>query len=144
MTLARLLQPSMVILEDVDLISILTTNRPESLETALASRPGMVDQAIEFPVPDRNGRKKLVSLYSKGISLNEAWITEIIGRTKGVSASFIKELMRRIVQYHIERKGDGTINQEDIESALDEMLSRGSVLNQKLLGAPDPKTGSSD
>jgi hypothetical protein len=84
MNLARLLQPTMVVIEDVDLIArdrnqmgpceesllnrllnemdglkedadilfILTTNRPEQLETALASRPGRIDQAIEVPLPD--------------------------------------------------------------------------------------------
>src|SRR6185436_7139140 len=93
MSLARLYQPSIVVLEDVDLIArdresldspcseallnkllnemdglredanilfILTTNRPRSLEQALASRPGRVDQAIEFPLPDAEGRRKLV------------------------------------------------------------------------------------
>ena len=82
--LARFLQPAMVIIENVDLISrareemrsaceesllnkllnemdglreeamvlfILTTNRPDQLEAALASRPGRIDQAIEFPLP---------------------------------------------------------------------------------------------
>jgi hypothetical protein len=92
MALARLLQPSVVVIEDVDLIArdrtqmgspceevllnkllnemdglkesadilfILTTNRPEALEVALASRPGRVDQAIEFPLPDETGREKV-------------------------------------------------------------------------------------
>jgi ATP-dependent 26S proteasome regulatory subunit len=90
MALARLLQPSVVVIEDVDLIArdrtdmhspceeallnkllnemdglkesadilfILTTNRPEALEKALASRPGRIDQAIEFPLPDEQGRE---------------------------------------------------------------------------------------
>src|SRR6202043_3491616 len=104
MTLARLLQPSIVVLEDVDLIArqrsdmdsacqesllnkllnemdglkeeanilfVLTTNRPEALEAALSSRPGRVDQAIEFPLPDEDGREKLVHLYARGIELGE-------------------------------------------------------------------------
>ena len=35
-----------------DCIFLLTTNRPEILEPALAARPGRVDQAIYFPLPD--------------------------------------------------------------------------------------------
>ena len=168
MTLARLLQPSIVVIEDVDLIArdrsnmnspceevllnkllnemdglkeeadilfVLTTNRPETLEAALASRPGRIDQAIEFPLPDEEGRTKLVRLYSQGISLSDAGMTEIAGRTEGVSAAFIKELMRRIVQFHIERDGTGEITHADIDNALDEMLFRGGALNLKLLGA---------
>ena len=168
MTLARLLQPSIVVIEDVDLIArdrrqmnspceevllnkllnemdglkeeadilfLLTTNRPESLEAALAARPGRIDQAIEFPLPDEEGRAKLVRLYSQGITLSEDGVVDITKRTEGVSASFIKELLRRIVQFHIESDGTGTITQTDIDKALDEMLFQGGMLNLKLLGA---------
>src|SRR5690606_29429356 len=116
---------------------VLTTNRPETLEAALASRPGRIDQAIEFPLPDSEGRKKLVELYSEGVSLNAESVSEIVRRTDGVSAAFIKELMRRIVQFHIERDGDGCINHHDIDSAMDEMLFRGGSLNLKILGAAE-------
>ena len=168
MTLARLLQPSIVVLEDVDLIArdranmhspcdevllnkllnemdglkqeadilfILTTNRPETLEAALASRPGRVDQAIEFPLPDDSGRQKLVHLYSAGVTISPDVVAEIVRRTDGVSAAFIKELMRRAVQFHIERNGTGEINSADVANALDEMLISGGSLNLKLLGA---------
>jgi len=168
MTLARLLQPCIIVLEDVDLIArdratmngaceeillnkllnemdglkedadilfILTTNRPETLEAALASRPGRIDQAIEFPKPDDEGRSKLVGLYSTGFALTEDAVAHIVRRTDGVSAAFIKELMRRTVQFHLEGSGDGAISRDDIVNALDEMLVRGGSLNLKLLGA---------
>ena len=35
--------------EDADVIFLLTTNRPDLLEPALAARPGRIDQAIEVP-----------------------------------------------------------------------------------------------
>ena len=38
--------------EDADVIFILTRNRPDLLEPALAARPGRVDQATEIPLPD--------------------------------------------------------------------------------------------
>jgi hypothetical protein len=168
MTLARLLQPSIVVLEDVDLIAkdrsqmvgpcqesllnkllnemdglkeeadilfILTTNRPEALETALSSRPGRVDQAIEYPLPDEEGRAKLVQLYAHGIELDGDIIRSVVQRTESVSAAFIKELMRRAVQFQLERDGGRRIEWDDVEKALDEMLFSGGSLNLKLLGA---------
>ena len=54
--------------EEADILFILTTNRPEALEPALASRPGRIDQAIEFPLPDAEGRRKLVRLYSRALT----------------------------------------------------------------------------
>ena len=123
--------------QDADILFILTTNRPESLEAALASRPGRIDQAIEFPLPDDCGRQKLVRLYSEGVTLTDELVAEVVRRTEGVSPAFIKELMRRSVQFHIERNGTGDISSEDVVSALDEMLISGGSLNLKLLGASD-------
>ena len=168
MILARLLQPSIVVMEDVDLIArertemnspceevllnkllnemdglkeeadilfILTTNRPEALEQALASRPGRVDQAIEFPLPDEEGRNKLVRLYSQGVEVSNQVVETVVQRTEKVSAAFIKELMRRSVQFHLERNGTDCLEVSDVEAALDEMLFSGGSLNLKLLGA---------
>jgi hypothetical protein len=52
-----------------------------------------------------------------------------------VSAAFIKELMRRSVQFQLERNGSGQVELADVESALAEMLFSGGSLNVKLLGA---------
>ncbi len=169
-TLARLLQPSVVVMEDVDLIGreregmeigresllnkllnemdglrgdaeimfLLTTNRPESLEKALAARPGRVDQAIEFPLPDLVGRRKLIRLYAAGAAITEDVIDHTARITDGVSASFIKELMRRAIQFHLECRTNGEavkILQNDVDQAIDELLFVGGSLNRTLLGA---------
>src|SRR5439155_26255246 len=52
--------------EEAELLFILTTNRPDQIEAALASRPGRIDQAVEFPLPDEDGRRKLLHLYARG------------------------------------------------------------------------------
>jgi len=67
---------------------ILTTNKPEALESALAARPGRVDQAIEFPLPDETGRRKLVRLYAAGASITEDVVLHAGRVTHGVSALF--------------------------------------------------------
>ena len=123
--------------QDCEILFILTTNRPETLEAALASRPGRVDQAIEYPLPDDIGRGKLVRLYAQGVTLADSVVAEIVRRTEGVSPAFIKELMRRSVQFHLERSGDGELSSEDVTSALDEMLVAGGSLSLKLLGATE-------
>jgi ATP-dependent Clp protease adapter protein ClpS len=166
MSLARLLQPSMVVIEDVDLIArdrddmgpceesmlnkllnemdglkedadilfVLTTNRPEDLEGALAGRPGRIDQAIEVPLPDETGRGKLVRLYGKGLPLDETVVGEAARRSDGTSCAFIKELMRRLAQASIARDGGNSVTSADIDEALDDMLFSGGRLNAQLLG----------
>lgn len=166
-SLARLLQPSLVVIEDADLIArqretmgsaceesllnrllnemdglkedaeiffVLTTNRPEQLEAALSGRPGRIDQAVEFPVPDRRGREKLVGLYGGPLVLPPDVAAAAVERTEGVSAAFIKELMRRVAQASFERGDDVAVAAEDLNRALGEMLFEGGRLNAKLLG----------
>lgn len=166
MNLARLLQPAMVVIEDVDLIArqrddmsgceepllnrllnemdglkpdadilfVLTTNRPQQLESALAGRPGRIDQAIEVPLPDETGRGKLVRLYGKGLPLDEPVVAEAARRTEGTSCAFIKELMRRLAQASLARDGGKSVISADIDEALDDMLFSGGRLNAQLLG----------
>jgi hypothetical protein len=165
--LARFLQPSLMVIEDVDLIArqrthmhgpaeevllnkllnemdglqedsevllILTTNRPEHIEPALVSRPGRIDQAIEFPLPDEEGRAKLTRLYARGLEISDELLAAIVRRTKGVSAAFIKELMRRCAQFQIESSEGNVLTQKAVDAALEEMLFAGGVLNRRLLG----------
>jgi ATP-dependent Clp protease adapter protein ClpS len=167
MALARLLQPAMVVIEDVDLIAgareninspceesllnsllnemdglkdnadilfVLTTNRPEQLEGALAGRPGRIDQAIEVPLPDDVGRDKLVRLYGGGLRLPDAIVAEAVTGTAGVSAAFIKELMRRVAQASVMRGDRSAVSSADLAEALDDMLFTGGRLNVRLLG----------
>src|SRR5579863_10101221 len=173
--LARFLQPSMMVIEDVDLIGrerthmhgvgeevmlnqllnemdglredadvlfILTTNRPDQIEPALASRPGRIDQAIEFPLPDDEGRAKLAKLYARGLDISEELMGSIVSRTKGVSAAFIKELMRRCAQFQIEFSQANVLAQPAVDAALEEMLFAGGTLNRRLLGGQGVETGS--
>lgn len=100
-SIARSLQPSMIVVEDVDLIAeqrdhysgetpllftllnemdgladdadvvfLLTTNRADLLEPALASRPGRVDQAVHIDPPDLSARAQLFELYRGGLEID--------------------------------------------------------------------------
>jgi ATP-dependent 26S proteasome regulatory subunit len=120
--------------EDADVLFVLTTNRPDQLEPALASRPGRIDQAIEFPLPDEDGRTKLVTLYSRGLEVPPDVMDLLVRRTKGASPAFIKELMRRSAQFLIETGGGQVLTTGAVDSAIEEMVFIGGALNLKLLG----------
>ena len=62
-------------------------------------------------------------------------VQAVVKRTDRVSPAFIKELMRRSVQFHLERSDTGVLELADVENALEEMLFSGGSLNLKLLGA---------
>lgn len=165
--LARLLQPAIVVLEDVDLVArhrdyegdgnpilfdvlnqldgiaddadivfILTTNRADLLEPALAARPGRVDLAVEIPLPGDDERRRLFRLYSERMRVDSEVEAEVVRRTAGVTASFIRELVRKSALLAASRSGNGKIavKDTDVMEALDELLDERSALTRALLG----------
>lgn len=126
--------------DDVDILFILTTNRPDALEPALAARPGRIDQAIEVPPPDEDCRRRLFDLYSKGLTLRVKRLDEFIHKMDGVSAAFIRELLRKAAVFAAIESDDSLIVTDvHIEEALAELLVAGGVLTQSLLGAKRAK-----
>ena len=93
-----------------------------------------MDQAIEFPVPDAEGRAKLVRLYSRAVSLDDALIDKVVAATDGVSAAFIKELLRRTLQNYLASGNGRVVGRDDVDGALDELMVQGGRLNHKVLG----------
>ena len=124
--------------EDALVLFVLTSNRPDQLEEALTSRPGRIDQAIEFPMPDEEGRRKLIELYGGGLKRSDELLAFLVHKTKGGSGAFIKELMRRSAQFLLDDAGE-ILTEKHVESALDEMIFSGGSLNARLLGFA-PKT----
>jgi cell division protease FtsH len=123
--------------EDAALLFVLTTNRPQELEAALAARPGRVDQAIEFPLPDGDGRRKLIRLYAGHLKVGDKVVATIVRKTQGASAAFIKELMRRSAQFMVRSGNTEELKATHVVGALDEMLFSGGSLNVKLLGGAE-------
>jgi hypothetical protein len=163
-TMARALQPSIVVLEDCDLIAedrsfghgpqpllfevldamdgldsdadvafVLTTNRVDMLERALAQRPGRVDLAVEIPLPAPAERTELVKLYARGIPFSPAAVQDAAERTEGTTASFARELVRRAV---VAAALEGVpVADGHLGNAVDGLMADGEALTRSLLGS---------
>ncbi len=137
--LARTYQPSIVILEDVDLVFasrdinfyssalgdlldqmdgvrpfedigvILTTNSIERMEAAIKDRPGRISQCIYFGAPGKALREKFIAQYAKNYDYSAADKDELLEMSKGTTPAFIKEWIHRTVQFASER----VFNEED-------------------------------
>ena len=177
-SLARALAPSVVVLEDVDLIAeererdhsagpvlfellnemdglsedtdvlfILSTNRPDLLEPALVARPGRIDQAIEFPLPDADCRRRLIELYGKGLDLRLEDMDDMVRRTEGVSSAFIRELLRKAALIAADQTRDSTeplmVADSHLRDALQAIITEGGELTKKLLGVAPGALGGS-
>jgi cell division protease FtsH len=130
--------------EDNDLLFLLTTNRPDLIEPALAARPGRIDLALEIPLPDAGARLRLVRLYAGDVPLGEEAELDVVTRTQGLTGAFIKELMRQAGLRAA--LADRAPIERDATEALTELLDERSTLTRRLLGqgggdgenAPEP------
>ena len=112
--------------EDADVVFLLTTNRADLLEPALASRPGRVDQAVHVDLPDREARRRLSSSTA-------AASTRPAGSTTCSTAPTVSPRRSSrsccAARPWWPRTGDGgggdvalTVSADDLTTALDELL----------------------
>jgi ATPase family associated with various cellular activities (AAA) len=134
--LARLLQPSLVILEDVDLIFaareitlygsvlgelldqmdglrpfeeigvILTTNAIERLEAAIKDRPGRISQCVYLGPPPDTLRSRYLRRYLHPYDIGALDLDTLVGASHGATQAFLKEWVHRSVQVAAERLAD--------------------------------------
>ena len=125
---ARTYQPSLVILEDVDLafaardISlyssslgdlldrmdglrpsddvgvILTTNSIERLEAAIKDRPGRISQCVYFGPPGDTLRRRYLEQYAREYDCAATDVERLVAMSDGATLAFIKEWVHRTVQ----------------------------------------------
>ena len=130
--IARLLQPSLVVLEDVDLVFksreinlyssvlgdlmdeldgfqsddavtfLLTTNAIERMEAAIKDRPGRISQCVFFGPPSADLRKRYLVRYLESFDVSELDLKPIIEFTDGTTQAFLKELVFRAAQVALE------------------------------------------
>ena len=118
--------------EDTDLLVVLTTNRPDVVEPALAARPGRIDLALEIPLPDAAGRRRLLHLYAREIRLSEDVVDQLVSTTEGVTGAFVKELMR---QATLRAASAGTApGAADVLAIAGDLLDERAKLTRSLLG----------
>lgn len=162
--IARAFQPSIVVLEDIDLVAmerhrtpqpllfevlealdgltgdadvtfVMTTNRVEVLEPALAERPGRVDLAVEIPRPGHREREQLLRRYAGDLPFSDAAISAAASATDGVTGSFAKELVRRaVLAAAIEKQ---PVSDAHLARVLDEIMDSRQHLTRRMLGADD-------
>jgi ATP-dependent 26S proteasome regulatory subunit len=130
--------------EDADLLFLLTTNRADLLEPALAARPGRVDVAVEIGLPDADARRRLLAVHGKGLDLDlsEQDLALAVERTDGVTASFLKELLRRALLEALQGTSVDAastaprVTGQHLAAALDDLLDSTQGVTRALLGVP--------
>lgn len=86
-----------------NVIVIGATNRPEALDMALR-RPGRFDREIELRVPDREGRREIFQIHTRGMPLAEdVSLDDLADRTYGFVGADIAAMCREAAMTALRR-----------------------------------------
>jgi hypothetical protein len=136
--LARMLQPSLVILEDVDLVFaardinlyssvlgelldqmdglrpyeevgvVLTTNAIDRLEAAIKDRPGRISQCVYLGPPSDRLRGRYLHRYLRAYDTSNLDLAALVDSSRGATPAFLKEWVHRAVQMATERLAEAS------------------------------------
>ena len=119
---------------DADVTFVLTTNRVAEMERALVDRPGRVDLAVEVPRPDAVARERLLRLYARDVPLDEDGVAPTVAATDGVTASFVRELVRRAVLRGLADGAAPALTADLLAATVADLTGERSQLTRALLG----------
>ncbi|HLX21308.1 MAG TPA: AAA family ATPase, partial [Gaiellaceae bacterium] len=100
-----------------NIILIAATNRPDILDPALL-RPGRFDRQIVVDRPDRNGRRKILEVHSKGKPLAPSIdLDSLAAGTPGFTGADLANLVNEAALLAA-RHGKKVIEQDDLEEGI--------------------------
>ncbi len=118
-----------------EVIVIAATNRPDAVDPALR-RPGRFDREIEIGVPDRDGRKEILEIHTRGMPLAEdVDLDELAELTVGFVGADLEALCKEAAMHALRsrmEKGDIDIEAEEIP---EEVLENLKVTREDFLEA---------
>ncbi|MGH3315259.1 MAG: hypothetical protein ACRDO0_03870 [Nocardioidaceae bacterium] len=102
---------------------------------------------MELQLPDLEARRRLFDLYRGQLEVDRSNLDDVLARAEGVTASFIKELLRRAAVLAASRTdGPDTeglqVAAADLDEAVEELLSTRNSMTRVLLGVSKTRSGS--
>jgi transitional endoplasmic reticulum ATPase len=115
-----------------------TTTRLDELDPSLR-RAGRFDHEVEVPVPDRDGRREILAIHTRGVPLaDDVDLDALAERTHGFVGADIERLVREAAIRAIRRHGLGPESEGSIDAGVLESLSVGATDLDDALRAIDP------
>jgi transitional endoplasmic reticulum ATPase len=93
-TLTQLLAEIDGMTEQRGVFVMAATNRPELLDPAL-TRGGRLSRTITIPLPDVDGRRRLLGLFCRKMPLRDVDLDALAGRTAGFSGADLEALCQQ-------------------------------------------------
>lgn len=104
------------------------TNRPDILDPALL-RSGRFDRLIEFQLPDKESRLRILNIHTRNMSLTSVDLSRIATETDGASGADLKNICTEAGMLAI-RERRSYVTEDDFMAALSKVLGS-SLTSQK-------------
>lgn len=101
---------------------ICATNRVDILDPALL-RSGRIDRKIEFPLPNLEGRKRILQIHASKMNIGDINFDEIARSTEGFNGAQCKAVCTEAGMCAL-RKNSENISQGDFLDGIQEVLSK--------------------
>ena len=115
-------------------VLLAATNRPESLDPALL-RPGRFDRRVPVELPDLEGRKAILKVHAKHVTIEDTIDWDVIARaTAGTSGAELANIVNEAALRAV-RLGRHSVTQEDLEESVETVIAgaqrKNAVLSPK-------------
>lgn len=107
--------------ENVGILVIAATNRPDVLDPALL-RPGRFDRTITVSLPDRKGREAILGVHARNKKLSsEVDLGALAKRTPGFSGADLENVLNEAAILSV-RENESEITSKNVDEAIDRVM----------------------
>ena len=112
-------------------VVLAATNRPDVLDPALL-RPGRFDRHVTLDLPDREGRRAILSIHTRGVPLaDDVDLTQVAAGTPGFSGADLRNLVNEAAMLAAHENCE-QVTQKDFDGARDKLML-GTVRNLAIM-----------
>lgn len=119
---------------DIGVVILAATNRPESLDKALL-RPGRFDRRVPVELPDVTGRESILKVHAKNVKTDDNIDYNQVARaTSGASGAELANIVNEAALRAV-RMGRKIVLQEDLEESVETVIAgyqrKGAVISEE-------------
>ncbi len=108
--------------ENIGVVILAATNRPESLDPAL-TRPGRFDRRVPVELPDLKGREEILKVHAKKVRMdNNVDFSRVARMASGASGAELANIINEAA-LHAVRDGRHLVTQSDLEESIEVVIA---------------------
>src|SRR5512136_136140 len=123
-----------------DILAVASTNRPDAVDPILI-RAGRLDQLIEVPLPETEGKREIVRIHmSKAESMaarklfGDVDLDAVLGRTVKMNSADLAEIVQKSLEEKVRQEGSGAqpgpVTTDDMQRAIEDYRKTKEIIEK--------------